>query len=796
MRFLYTLLCCTLLLTTTTTAQLLFFDEGHFEYQLDNAIPAADFWQWEYTSGVEVVSSVGHTYLPLLPGRMIAPQPFGDPGPALAAPAFRLNRLRSNGTPHTQQGTRSGDTLTSVATTVGIHDTLVLSFAYQRAGLPPGGSYDRDWASSLLVGPEPRVIRNGDAQDVVAEPDNLILEIAVTTATGTIPEYLWHRHARMDDSGEFVTDNPAFTLFGAGGYRRGFHEANPDSALAATEGLRSDIYDAGKDQQFRPVILPVPLSALTTGVEGDSVYLFFRFRVDAADNGTEQLPDDADNFYLDNIQLHRQAASQADIALLAAGIRNPYTIQPQWYDPLPVISVANMSQLIASSFRIMVEIEPDVPGIDRELIYRRTTTIPFLRAQQTEDIHFSFLSIAHLNDTFGLTDRDSMTYIITAVLQTTTPDLNPLNDTLRSTFTLYFGDVLAYDPPVPGGRNDVAKAAGVPGKGLNMSGKSVGDETWPEWQFGADGGNASGRIAVRFTLTNPDTLTGYQAFFGSAGGSAHIIFELYRDDNGIPGSPALPGSVMMRNSGLDDLRSPETGGPVMDEYTTYLLPQPVYLTPGTYWVDVAQRNTEGFELGASAFRTGMVTTNISSDILPGDNNTSLMAEQVFRTSRSNNTTSANLAVYSTPHIGLVWKPFMPATGNPGYAYLDAQGTVEGVSTWSRGTWMPMLRPYFGPGKTTTGVERQQASFLPVLRQAIPTPATVSALVRFSLPAAGYTRLTLLDRLGREVARPVDGSMAAGEHTVEIATHTLPAGVYFYRLEAQGHTLVRQMIIVH
>jgi hypothetical protein len=47
-----------------------------------------------------------------------------------------------------------------------------------------------------------------------------------------------------------------------------------------------------------------------------------------------------------------------------------------------------------------------------------------------------------------------------------------------------------------------------------------------------------------------------------------------------------------------------------------------------------------------------------------------------------------------------WKMFMPTYGNPGYAHLDHFGTSpvdKYTLTLSRGTWIPMIRPYFGGG---------------------------------------------------------------------------------------------------
>ncbi|MCB9513188.1 MAG: T9SS type A sorting domain-containing protein [Candidatus Latescibacteria bacterium] len=67
----------------------------------------------------------------------------------------------------------------------------------------------------------------------------------------------------------------------------------------------------------------------------------------------------------------------------------------------------------------------------------------------------------------------------------------------------------------------------------------------------------------------------------------------------------------------------------------------------------------------------------------------------------------------------------------------------------------------------------------------PNPFNPSTEFRFSLAAAGPVRLTIYDAAGREVARPVDRVLGAGEQQVRWAPRDLGSGVYLYRLEAGG-----------
>ncbi len=82
----------------------------------------------------------------------------------------------------------------------------------------------------------------------------------------------------------------------------------------------------------------------------------------------------------------------------------------------------------------------------------------------------------------------------------------------------------------------------------------------------------------------------------------------------------------------------------------------------------------------------------------------------------------------------------------------------------------------------------------VLTQNSPNPFPESTSISFTLPAPGYTSLTLFDVTGREVRRIASGYFSAGEHTVAFSRGTLPAGAYFYRLETGGSSQTRAMII--
>jgi len=67
-------------------------------------------------------------------------------------------------------------------------------------------------------------------------------------------------------------------------------------------------------------------------------------------------------------------------------------------------------------------------------------------------------------------------------------------------------------------------------------------------------------------------------------------------------------------------------------------------------------------------------------------------------------------------------------------------------------------------------------------------------VRFGLPHASPVLLRLYSVDGRRVANVTSGDMPAGRHEASLDTHAIAPGIYFLRLQAQGETVTRRVLI--
>ncbi len=77
----------------------------------------------------------------------------------------------------------------------------------------------------------------------------------------------------------------------------------------------------------------------------------------------------------------------------------------------------------------------------------------------------------------------------------------------------------------------------------------------------------------------------------------------------------------------------------------------------------------------------------------------------------------------------------------------------------------------------------------------PNPFNGSALIRFTLPAAGRVNVSIYDLLGRQVDVLVDGFCREGSHALVWNAAYRPSGVYFVRLQAADRRLLQKCLLI-
>jgi hypothetical protein len=82
-----------------------------------------------------------------------------------------------------------------------------------------------------------------------------------------------------------------------------------------------------------------------------------------------------------------------------------------------------------------------------------------------------------------------------------------------------------------------------------------------------------------------------------------------------------------------------------------------------------------------------------------------------------------------------------------------------------------------------------------LRQNYPNPFNPRTSISFDLVQSGFVKLTVYNPMGQQVAAVVSGEMNAGNHTIAFDASDLPSGMYLYRLEVNGFSAVRKMLLM-
>jgi len=666
----------------------------------------------------------------------------------LRSPVIRMNRITLQGAEPPLSPNPDGDELRSFPVDLRQKHNSVLTLSFQRGVKMT--DWPRGWNDYQLIGPEPRTIINANPylvwrnynNSAALYTDSIDVEFAQPSPDGVqyitnIPAARWRILPKRSWTST-LSNRAAYTLYGSNGALRGFLETDKDSALSypvysasvrQLNGLRPDIYDDGFDYDYKKVFLPIPDAYINANYDGAKNFRF-RLKVGAVEHKIRTgcvicIPDDFDDFLVDNVRILR-AETYTDLEMVKVEPVWPYTSAPiSQASNIPIkVKVANNTLLNSATFLVKVKVfrrgEERNPA---NALYCRIEQFPFLfPMSETEVMMPNF-------DAKSVQTVPEQEYRIVANVMMIKPDgsygdIVMSNDTTYTDFTLKTGIILqnadytrdtlsvfSYDP-AQDPRNDVPDGnfSGISNKGLNLFGYARGgtgtisayNGDYDEIVYGTGdlAGSGAAQFAVRFSLLSADTLKGYHAYFAAMNSSPDpISFSIYTGDD-LP-ETIVPGTENFQLRGWGH----NNEWPEYNKYTLYLLDEPVILPAGNYWVTVGQLRGTGIELGASKTRMGMRTTSVykpepqSSVSELGQQGYHLLIDKKLRDKNSDgNLVNKNLFAWENAKGSGNWNLFTPTVGNPGYAHLDHFGFTPidySTATLSRGSWIPMLRPYFG-----------------------------------------------------------------------------------------------------
>jgi hypothetical protein len=107
-----------------------------------------------------------------------------------------------------------------------------------------------------------------------------------------------------------------------------------------------------------------------------------------------------------------------------------------------------------------------------------------------------------------------------------------------------------------------------------------------------------------------------------------------------------------------------------------------------------------------------------------------------------------------------------------------------------------LEIYLNELATITGIPENGNEIITdfTLNQNYPNPFNPATKIDFSLSKRGYVKLAVYDLLGREIANLYTGLLNVGYHSFNFDASGISSGVYFYRLDYDGKSITKKMII--
>jgi hypothetical protein len=125
------------------------------------------------------------------------------------------------------------------------------------------------------------------------------------------------------------------------------------------------------------------------------------------------------------------------------------------------------------------------------------------------------------------------------------------------------------------------------------------------------------------------------------------------------------------------------------------------------------------------------------------------------------------------------------------------GVAVNYEVSSRTNGLGLLQVYFRKRENPLGITNINTT-IPndfMLYQNYPNPFNPNTKISFHLKNRSYVMLTIYDITGKVVQVLVNGQLAAGSYETEWAASGFSSGVYFYKLETNGFTDTKKMLMI-
>ena len=114
------------------------------------------------------------------------------------------------------------------------------------------------------------------------------------------------------------------------------------------------------------------------------------------------------------------------------------------------------------------------------------------------------------------------------------------------------------------------------------------------------------------------------------------------------------------------------------------------------------------------------------------------------------------------------------------------------------TWLQNVSTVTSTGVVCIATENEgleESSLVFMLNKAYPNPLSHKATISYEIPIAARVRLSIYDVLGRLVRSLVNEFQLAGTYRISLEASSLPAGIYYYQMEAGQFIATRPVTIL-
>jgi hypothetical protein len=131
-------------------------------------------------------------------------------------------------------------------------------------------------------------------------------------------------------------------------------------------------------------------------------------------------------------------------------------------------------------------------------------------------------------------------------------------------------------------------------------------------------------------------------------------------------------------------------------------------------------------------------------------------------------------------------------------YVAPALDIEGNPRPNPQDTLPDMGAFESPFPTPDAIKDGHGSVLPLvftLDQNYPNPFNPRTVISYALPVTCHLDLSIYNILGQKVATLINKKQPAGSYQIEWDASGVSSGVYYYRLEAEGYSDVKKMVVI-